>query len=132
MIEVRSNAEHVTSFCQPGEHCGGLRFAAPGIGAGEMSVQLLKTRLGIRHVVQHFADDSSPASNFARLIGTEVVRIVRFFLTAKSCTKASTNGCLVETTAEATPHGRVDCRRRRFRVKERPDRVEEYNGRKWK
>src|SRR5581483_10273197 len=131
MVEVRGDAENMTTLRQGSKYFSGLRFAAPSIGASEMSVQFLKACLGIRHIVENFTDDGSPARNFARLIGAEVAGIVRFFLTAERCTKTKANGCLVETSAETTPYSLIDRRRGRFRMDERPDRIEKHNGRKW-
>ncbi len=122
----------MTTLRQGSKYFSGLRFAAPSIGASEMSVQFQKACLGIRHIVENFTDDGSPAGNFTRLIGAEVAGIVRFFLTAKGCTKTNANGCLVEAAAETTPYSLVDRWCRRFRVNERPDRIEKHNGRKWK
>ncbi len=62
MVEVGANAQMKAKLRQCPQYGAGIWIDAPGSRLSEVVVQVLETAVEISHVVQHFSDDSTPAS----------------------------------------------------------------------
>ena len=89
-----------------------------------MGVELAKTGLDIRHVIEHRGDDVPPALLFPFLARAQVQGSVYRLLTLEGGQKTGQDLARGELTAQAGGHRGVDDRSGRGRVDQRPDGVE--------
>src|SRR5579884_153776 len=107
-----------------------MPFDSPRIRAREMSMQFLKTRLDVLHIVEYFTNNSMPARPFARFVCVKVAGAICFFLTVESGAEPNADDGLVELAAQTASHCCIDGGCRRFGMEECADSVEKDNSRK--
>src|SRR5205809_288319 len=69
---------------QFGQHGASFRIATPRRGPAEVLEQFAEDRLPVRNVVQHLADDATPATYLALLVGAQVVPPIELLLGPES------------------------------------------------